>query len=104
VDTRHIPAERNLFRYDLANNPVVTVRCRDGNAQDCHPSIGDQMSLVLEPSLVWTRNIEGFKAARMQVVGLDRIVSIEFSRGATQETRWVRDPNGFWLRLTDQGQ
>lgn len=103
MDARHIPARTELFRYDLAHSHVATVRCRDGFPQDCHFATGDKMGLVLEPSLVWINQREG-QDAQVTWVGLDRAISVEFNRGSTQEVRWVRDPNGLWLRLSDQGR
>jgi hypothetical protein len=98
----HVPVDRHLLRYDLANSSVATVRCRDGYPHDVLLFSGEQMGLVLEPSLVFTREREGSK--QLTWVGFDRAISIEFNRGSTQEVRWVRDPNGLWIVLTDLGQ
>jgi hypothetical protein len=96
----HVPAQLALFRYDLGNSQIATVRCRDGYPQDCVRRAGDRIGLVLLPSLVRVIQRDDSKPADLTWVGLDQAVSIEFDRGSNQEVRWVRDPNGLWLRLT----
>lgn len=103
MDTRHIPQNLALLRQDFGSQ-VVTIRCRGGYPEDCLRFAGDQIGLVLEPTLIWTRNREDGQPADLRSVGLDRIVSIEFQRGSRQEVRWVRDPDGLWLRFADQGR
>jgi hypothetical protein len=99
----HAPANLALFRRDLGESQVATVRCRDGYPQDCLRFGGDQMNLVLEPSIVWTHTDDSRRPSRLSCVGLDHAITVEFNRGSRQEVRWVRDPSGIWLRLANQG-
>jgi hypothetical protein len=104
MDARHTPTpdQLRLLRMDLGESRIATVRCRNGYPQDCLRSSGEEMSLVLVPSLAFTQEKRG--DIRLNVVGFDHALSIEFNRGSTQEICWVRDPNGLWLRWTDTGR
>lgn len=105
MDARHMPTDLKLFRYDLRRAHVVSVDSCHGttvtSCGDCLPLGQDEISLVIEPSLVMSLARAGGHAS-LRAIRLDEAIRIEIDRGSSDASAWVRDPNGVWRRYRPQ--